>query len=701
VRIYVSPIGSDTNPGTIDQPFASLERAQQHARAVRKTVSGSIDVILRGGVYYLQNTLTLLPEDSRTRYIAAEDEEVTLSGGKLLRPSWSPFRDGIWMCDVGPMTFTELFVNGERQVRARFPKYDAANPRVNGSGWITAAHRDGQSPDEFCFDPKTFTTQRWAKSQEAIVHAIDHHQWGSLHYRVRDVDWKNHLVKLGEGGGQVNEVFQGQSWINENSRFFIENVFEELDRPGEWYLDREKGILYFMPTKEMDLSQAAIVVSNLKRVIELKGSRQQPVKEVTLSGIRFAHTEATYLEPYETPSLGDWTIYRSGAVVLEGTEHCRVEKCAFSDLAGSALFLNHYNCRSEVFGNTFTRIGESAVCLVGKSHLRTEATSTCSFCGCSHPWGWSEPSEEIPCECLLSDNLIHDIGLIVKQVAGIFISLGMKITISHNHIYNTPRAGICLNDGQWGGHLVEFNDVHDTVLETGDHGPFNSWGREPYWCMDQSHGPASHEAGDVKKYARFTTVIRNNRFCDSHGWGIDLDDGSSHYHVYNNLCLGVSIKLREGDYRLVENNIFINPANPPGIHVGYENNHDQFVRNIVVTNTQFDSPEADVNFKPDKGEGAVMQVILPPTVGPIAKEFNHNLFFNDVGEAFVDLLPPGKTIARHTLATWQELGYDQDSVFADPLFVDAAGGDFRVQPESPALKLGFKNFSMDQFGRSK
>ncbi len=127
--------------------------------------------------------------------------------------------------------------------------------------------------------------------------------------------------------------------------------------------------------------------------------------------------------------------------------------------------------------------------------------------------------------------------------------------------------------------MIEYNDIHNTVRETGDHGPFNSWGREPYWCGNQSHGPASHPAGAVKEYARFTTIIRNNRFRDAHGWGIDLDDGSSNYHVYNNLCIGISVKLREGDGRLVENNIFIDPAQgdyrvrpeSPALKLGFKN----------------------------------------------------------------------------------------------------------------------------------
>ncbi len=100
-------------------------------------------------------------------------------------------------------------------------------------------------------------------------------------------------------------------------------------------------------------------------------------------------------------------------------------------------------------------------------------------------------------------------------------------------------------DGIW------VTSVPHTVRETGDHGPFNSWGRERYWCLLQSHGPASHGAGNVKVDARETTIIRNNYFREQRGWGIDLDDGSANFLVTKNLCLGISVKLREGDYRTV------------------------------------------------------------------------------------------------------------------------------------------------------
>jgi hypothetical protein len=247
--------------------------------------------------------------------------------------------------------------------------------------------------------------------------------------------------------------------------------------------------------------------------------------------------------------------------------------------------------------------------------------------------------------------------------------------------------------------VIEFNEMYNCVRETSDHGSFNSWGRETYWCMQQSHPHqmpgVSHGAGNVKEDCRLTTVLRNNYFHESefNEWGIDLDDGTSNYHVYNNLTVGVSITHREGDYRLIENNIMINPKNPPGPKLSYEDNNDQFVRNIIVTSSK--AGPSRVGSQP----GDAYSVILPPLKGLCAKETDYNLFFSDLGEFFATVVTREPTESKRLgLEDWRALGYDQHSLFADPLFVDAANGDYRVKPDSPALKLGFKNFDVSTAG---
>jgi hypothetical protein len=224
--------------------------------------------------------------------------------------------------------------------------------------------------------------------------------------------------------------------------------------------------------------------------------------------------------------------------------------------------------------------------------------------------------------------------------------------------------------------------------------------------MEQSHGHASHGSGyhdGDSSYAfyypeedGYVTVIRNNLFREPlsvHQLGIDLDDGSSHYDVYNNVCVGVSIKLREGDYRTVENNIFIHPANPPAFHQGYEGNRDRFVRNIVVT-----SSAANQAFGKSSVPGDSYQVSQTPDNGPILAEMDYNLFFNDLGQFFASLTPRGQERIHCTLAQWQKLGYDQHSVYADPEFIDPEHGDYRLRAGSPALQAGFRNIDLSQVG---
>ena len=707
--IYVAPHGNDSHPGTEQRPFASLARAQREARALKQRLSHPITVWVRGGTYYLETPLIFTPEDSGTSeapvaYIAHPDEQVTISGGRKLTCRWKPYKDGIMQCSLSELrekqlSFTQLFVDGKRKIRARYPNYDAKNPLVSGTGYIDVRQaNEPWPPTEFHFDPATFTKTRWSRPQEAVVHLFPPDYWGNLQWEVQGVDWNEGLIKLGWGGFQLNEQLFGkastgigQSQLYHQryqSRFFVENVFEELDAPGEWYLDVRQSVLYFKPGEDVDLAKAVIEVPVLEQVVEFRGSQRRPVQHIQFSGFRMAHTTSTFLSPYEAPSMGDWTIHRGGAIFFEGAERCSVDGCFFDAVGGNAVFVNDYNRQIRLYGNRITGAGDSGICLVGSER---------SIQGTNRP---------LPTEIAISNNLIYDCGIFGKQIAGIFLSISEKNVISHNVIYNLPRAAICINDGWGGGHVIEFNDIHDTVRETHDHGPFNSWGRGRFWCMEQSHGNASHTSGfhdGDENYVFFypeadgkVSIIRNNLFREPpsvHQLGIDLDDGSSYYHIYNNVCVGISVKLREGDWRLVENNVFIRPGTPPAMEQGYEGNHDRFLRNIIVT-----SSAVDAAFGKSSVPGDSYKVVMAPLVGPIAAEIDYNLFFNDMGKFFASVTPRNQSRSHYTLDQWQDLGFDRHSVFADPEFVDPEGGDYRLNSGSPALQLGFKNIDLSAVG---
>jgi len=720
--LFVSVTGDDRNSGTIDAPFATLHRAQQTARASGEPVT----VNVRAGTYYMKEPLSFSPEDSgapenQVIYRAYPGEIVTLSGGIRLNCDWKPYKDGIMMCrlpDVasGKLTFDQLFINGKRQIRARYPNYDGSDPK-NYSGYIRAAGRIADEvvdpfpePDSdmtfsgvpqrgITFDPATFTQKRWSKPGEAVIHIYQAHYWGNLQWQVKHIDWENCRIWFGKGGQQMGaKWYDAPNIVNQNSRFFIENVFEELDAPGEWYLDREAGILYYYPTEDVDIREALVEVPVLQQIVRFVGSQEQPVCHITLDGFRFTQTTSTFLETYSVPSLSDWAIHRGGAVFLEGARDCHITNCFFDAVGGNAVFMNLYNRGNSVTNCKFVGTGDSAICFVGSQELTTGS------------------QRSFPYECRAENNLIHDCGVFGKQIAGVYISRAKRITAGHNKIFNMPRAGICIGDGTWGGHIIEYNYIFNTCRETGDHGPFNAWGRDLYWCLGQSHMPyiskRSHDAGHVHVDAMEPVIIRHNLFEEDSGWGLDLDDGASNYEIYNNLCIGVSMKLREGAYRTIYNNIWVNGANSPCFHVGNENNHDRYFRNITVMSTQAMKPEDDLNFSMGKAYGEIYTLIAPPAHGPWLEEIDYNCFYSDLGEFVARVktraegdfdetwsaLESRMKKVKYTLKEWQSLGFDVHSVFADPLFVDPQNKDYRLRPESPALKLGFVSFDAREAG---
>jgi hypothetical protein len=370
----------------------------------------------------------------------------------------------------------------------------------------------------------------------------------------------------------------------------------------------------------------------------------------------------------------DWTTYRGGAIFYNGCEDCSLEDCFIDQVGGNAVFVNNYNRRLTVRACHIAMAGANGVAFVGD---RASARV---------PRDWDDHSQSLakldrtpgpktpnyPADCLLDDCLIYLSGRVEKQTSPVQIELAQGITVRHCSLYDVPRAGINIGDGCWGGHVIEFCDVFDTVNETGDHGSFNSWGRDRYWGLGGLN-LNDDKTWEVDKAvvlldAVSTTIIRNNRWRCDHGWDVDLDDGSSNYHIYNNLFLHGGLKNREGFYRVVENNIIINSGFHP--HVWYKHSEDVVRRNIMGTD----------HYLPAGG--------MPPT--PWGKEMDYNLVHSE-----------GLAVPQHADGLSAQSNRDEHSVVADAMFIDPAKGDFRVQDGSPALKLGFVNFPMDQFGVQK
>ena len=704
---YVDVKGDDRNAGTIEKPFRTLGKA---LAVCAQSKDDDLTINLRGGIHYLDRTIVLGPTRSGSSLTiqAFEKERVAISGGRPLECRWQPFRDGIYVCDLpeagaGTLDFTQMFAGGKRQIRARFPNRDDSRPDKR-AGYINPA--DALKTDEgdplpdrdrdmiydcepfkgIIFDPATFTRKPWARPEEAVVHIFQDYYWGNMQWHVKALDRERNKIWFGEGGHQMGAKWTTEgSTIGKHSRFYIENVFEELDAPLEWYLDRKNGKLYWMPEAGVDPNRVRIEVPQLRTLFDLAGSRLNSVENVTFKRIHFTLTETTLFERYEVPSLGDWALHRGGALRLEGTRNCTIKDCLFSGLGGNALFANCFNRDLEVTGCTFHDIGDSAVLLVGELETTTGT------------------QKRFPYECRIVNNHFYDLGLYGKQTAGVYISRAKRITVGHNLMHDLPRAGICIGDGTWGGHVIEYNHIHDSCLETQDHGPFNAWGRDRTWSA--VHGQSTMlknrciDTADAKSDAMEPVILRHNFFVEKAGWGLDLDDGATNYEIYNNICVGIGMKLREGSYRTIYNNIWVNCASSPCFHVGNEDNHDRYFNNITVMSPRYQSENHDRLFDMKVTGNEIYYLVFPPVRTSWLEKIDNNCFFNDLGRFILRVLERESTVRRDIeLAEWQAMGFDRNSLFGDPLFVDPAHNDYRVKPESPALKVGFKNFEMGHWG---
>lgn len=651
-ELYVAPNGSDKNPGTKDRPFKTLSRARLEVRKGIHSQENGIRVYVREGTYYLSEPLVFTPEDSGTAacpvsYCSYPGEKVILSGGIRLNPSWEVYRGKILRTKVdAPALFDQLFVNGQRQILARYPNHAGSEVML-----------EGYAAD--CISRERVS--RWKNPAGGYVRGLEKRMWGGNSYRIKGI----------QDGEAVLE------WVGDNNRSnelhpeyrMVENIFEELDAPGEWFYDAAAQMLYFYPPDGLSMEHAQFEAACLEELVKVCGTSSDKVRYLTFDGFTFTHTYRTlFSRPYEGLLRGDWSVARAGAVFLRNAENITLQNSTFDQVGGNAICISGYNRNHRIDNNDIFGAGATCILVAG-----LPGAVRCPSTWENHRTGIPDKTpgpltEEYPRDITISYNHLTHMGVFEKQTAGVCLSMCQDVTVSHNTIHHSPRSGININDGCWGGHVIEYNDVFDCMRESGDHGPFNSWGRDRFWSYT-GYNTGGANGVEKRPYALLdawkATFIRNNRFHANGSWGIDLDDGSSHYEIYNNLCLNMGFKLREGFFRKVYNNVIINGKG--NFHVSFAESDDRVERNIFVSSAPY----------------AFIRVNLEAA----GTQFDYNLFWNHGG--------PVETIDEQ----WRSQGFDRHSLIGDPLFIDPSTHNYAVKPDSPAHKTGFINFPMDRFGK--
>ena len=648
--LHVSPLGDDSAEGTNEKPLQTLKRALELVQ--EQSGSRDVNIHLTAGRHYIAESLHIgrdILGGRRLRLDGAGMSQTVLCGLMPLQCTWNTWNGKVLVARLGAGRRIEaLYINGEKQILARYPNFQSG---VALGGYA----QDALSPDR---------TSRWKHPQGGRVRALHHSEWGGNSYRItgRKPDGDLQLEWVGDNnrGNQMH-----------STKRMVENIFEELDSEGEWFYEKDEGLLYFWPPDGVDISTAQVEAAVTHCLFHISGeSCEHPVSGLSLSGFTAAHTaETLFTGVYERPLRGDWGIVRGGAIFAENAEDIEIRDVCFRDIGGNAVVFSGYNKNHRLHGCDFKHIGATGVLAAGLVSAMRDASC---YDGGNHrtvirDFVPGPATEDYPRGLCVDSCWFYDIGYAEYQTAAVCLCVSRGITVRRCTVHHCTRAGININNGGFGGHLVEDNELFDCVTQTADHGPLNAWGRDRYWSVPQ-HDAMGYYGREKRPFALLdavdTTVIRHNRISANHAFGIDIDDGASNYDICNNLCIGVGIKLRDGFDRRVHNNILVGAGLE--LHMSFAQNNDLIYTNIICHHTAVN--ELCIN------DGATTL-------------FNNNIYWSfgkDGGG--VDNLPAG----------------DFHSEIVDPMFSDLEGNDFSLLPESPALRKGFVPFALGDaaFGRA-
>mmetsp|Transcript_2345 Transcript_2345/g.4308 ORF Transcript_2345/g.4308 Transcript_2345/m.4308 type:complete len:403 (+) Transcript_2345:2033-3241(+) len=317
------------------------------------------------------------------------------------------------------------------------------------------------------------------------------------------------------------------------------------------------------------------VVAAVSRVlVSVVGSMDKPVRNVHIQNVTFTQSATTYMQKYEVPSGGDWSIHRGGAIFVSGAEGFALSESKLSRLGGNGVFLSGYVRDALIKDNHISFIGDTAIAMLGdtKWAITQRRNSTDLMDG---------TAGNQPRNVEIRTNVIHDIGVYGKQTSAVAAAISGNVSIIENVMFNGPRAGINFNDGFLGGNKIAGNLLFNWVRETGDHGNFNSWDRLPFIT-----GMGVNRTDIVENSISGNMMINNFHST----WPIDHDDGSCFFNDTNNLLIYGGAKNYLGHTKVSTGNLYVYAnLNGPGSCMIDDSSfgNDVYAENRCITSTGF------------------------------------------------------------------------------------------------------------------
>ena len=532
---YVSPDGDDKDDGSKTAPFLTAVRAAEEVKKYNSDMQGDIIVFFREGVYTFDETLNLDQTISGSNGYsvilkAYQDESVTFSGGMQLT-GWKELNDGsgIWYTTVDRDIETrQLYINGEIATRAR-----------SSSGLPNSTYDGCNSPDQAVGHTTTDTSMAEWKNQSDIE-MVYKQNWTNPRCAVEKITLSDDGTKAVIQMQQPGYYFcRNKLSTSTTNPWFIENAYELLDTPGEWYLDETGEInselgantFYYMPKNGEDINSEEVIVPVLEELVNVKGTVDTPVQDVKFEGISFQHT--TWLRPGTDRGLPDAQnnvireydpslsisnhLFReyigNGSVNLEYTDSLEFDSCDFRNIGGAAALAGRIGLNKTVIQNsTFTKLSGGAIQL-GEVDMYTE--------------DFYNPSDErlLIRNTLIDNNTITNVSNEYRSAAAVGAGYPSNITISHNTISDVPYSGMSIG---WGWEKREVFATKDVKI----------LGNHIYNCMmELNDGGAVYTLGYTSSSAYHMNVVQGNYIHDQYAnFGLlYFDEGADYYCASGNV----------------------------------------------------------------------------------------------------------------------------------------------------------------------
>jgi uncharacterized protein YjdB len=686
VVFYVSNDGSDSNGGTIEAPFKSLEKARDAIRQLKQgsgLPDGGVTVYLRGGVYERTASFLLDAQDSGTAdkpitYQAYPGESVRLDGGQRLAKNWfTPVSDAAVLSriistdartkvlqadlkghgitdygvlsrhgyykanDVSQVPPMELYIEGEGMTLARWPN----------NGTVQMGDILDKGPDRKSVDLQTrggtfnYTYERpdlWTQADDIWLDGIFGYSWEWSYNKVASIDTTNKSITLAYG--EMSGLFK--NWYPDFH--FAQNLLEEIDKPGEYFIDRSQGVLYFMPTVAFQADAPEITVSMLKTPM---------INAVNTSYVTF---EDLILENG-----------RDSAVVIMGGSHVRIVHCEIRNFANGGVQINTpsrwlYNDFAKATGvnhavvsSHIHHIGGTGVILNGGDRLTLE-----------------------PGNNAVENSHIHDFAYYHKAYNPSVILTGAGNRVTHSEIHDAPHPGILIfgND-----HLVEYNNIYDVCKTFSDLG-----------AIYMNLGAAPQERGSVIRRNYFHHIGEGKAgvqgvYPDNFTMGLKIEE-NIFYRMGNSAVLN-----NGGSHIKTQNNLFIDAKVPyefADLYLG--DGPDQQI------NKNYMGPWHTLFEKYNNFEGMPHLVKYPE----LANFFTENRYYPDTNTFHNNVIynPTKARSGTNTLGVVDPKNLLQHSgnwlTTQDPGFVNLAGGDLNLKTDAGVFQQipGFPSLPFSEMG---